>query len=318
MGKVKAVLGPYPPPYRGVELQAKLEFEKEKGSALFIGTSYEPQNTGNLILVRRGPFIKNGPQLFLKIWANKNKIREISAHYATTFGFLAYLAKKLFGIKYTVTCHGSDILVNMNKPVHKMLNNLALRNADEIFVVSKDLGAHLIELGYHYRDITHKPNKIDKKIFRKLGLKKKNQILFAGGIQHSKGVDLLVKAFAKIARKFPKYKLVLVGRVEQDGFKQELDDLIKEKKLGGKVIFEGEKTQQELSRIMNESKLFVMPSRTEGYGMALAEALACGLRAVSTNVGGLPEAGKHKNCVFVNPDEDELSEAIGKQLNRKK
>ncbi|HIK00799.1 TPA: glycosyltransferase [archaeon] len=179
MGGIRAILGPYPPPYRGVELQAKLEFEKST-NAIFIGTSINPLNRKNLILVKRGPFIKNGPQLFFKIWAHKKQIKEISAHYATTFGFLAYLAKKFFGIKYTVTCHGSDILVNMDKPFYRIFNNFALRSASKVFVVSKDLGAHLIEHGYHYRNLEYRQNEIDKKIFRKVRVKNKNQILFAG------------------------------------------------------------------------------------------------------------------------------------------
>src|SRR3989344_5877676 len=276
MGGIRAILGPYPPPYRGVELQAKLEFEKST-NAIFIGTSINPLNRKNLILVKRGPFIKNGPQLFFKIWAHKKQIKEISAHYATTFGFLGYLAKKFFGIKYTVTCHGSDILVNMDKPFYRFFNNLALKNAERIFVVSKDLGAHLIEHGFHPENIEHRQNEIEKGIFRKIkGVKKKNQILFAGGIQKSKGVDLLIEAFESAGKG---YKLLIVGPVTEKGFFEELKRIIEQKGLKGRVVFTGEKTPQELARIMNESRLFVMPSRTEGYGVALAEALACGLKA---------------------------------------
>ncbi len=315
---MKAILAPYPPPYRGVELQAKIEFEKNRERTLFIGTSLNPKSEKNLILVKRGPFIKNGLQLFFKIWAHKKQIKEISAHYATTFGFLAFLAKKFFGIKYTVTCHGSDVLVNMDKPFYRIFNNLALRNASKVFVVSRDLGAHLIEHGYHHKNLEYRQNEIDKKIFKKLRLKKKNQILFAGGIQYSKGIDLLLEAFANLGKKFSNYKLIIAGPIIENDFYENLKNLIKQKRLSGKVIFSGEKTPKELAQAMNEAKLFVMPSRTEGYGVALAEALACGLRAVATNIGGLKEAGNSKDCIFVNPNSHELAKAIEKQLNRAK
>ncbi len=318
---MKTILAPYPPPYRGVELQAKLEFEKSKGKVIFIGTSNEPGAVGrgrwaeNLILVKRGPFIKNCPQLFFKIWANKGRISEINAHYATTFGFLAYLAKMFFGIKYTVTCHGSDVLVNMEKPFYRFFNNLALRNAEKIFVVSRDLGAHLIEHGYHYKDIEHRQNQVDKTIFRKIqGVKKKKQVLFAGGLQASKGTDLLIEAFAKFSKKFPNYKLIIVGVVVETEFYQKLKEIVKKKALSAKVLFLGEKTPPELAEIMNESQLFAMPSRYEGYGVALSEALACGMKAIATNVGGLREAGKGGKCVFLNPDVDEIARAMEKQL----
>lgn len=316
MVRLKAILGPYPPPYRGVELQAKLEFEQAKGRVLFIGTSENPQKAENLILVRRGPFILNGPQLLLRILTDRKEISRISAHYATTFGFLAAVAKKFFGIPYNVTCHGSDVLVNMNKPFYRIFNYLALKNADKIFVVSRDLGAELIEHGFTPEKIVHRPNQVDRKIFKKIKVKKKNQILYAGAIQYSKGIDLLIEAFEKISEHYPKFNLALVGKITEPGFYSKL-------KTNSRIIFAGEKTPEELAKIMNESKLFVMPSRSEGYGMALAEALACGLKAVSTNVGGLKEAGTQElrrsgaqECIFVNPNAEELARAIEKQLSK--
>ncbi len=323
MPKLKAILGPYPPPFRGVELQSKLEFEQLKGKALFFGTSENPFNGKNICLVKRGAFALNGPQLLYKIFLHRSEISEISAHYATTFGFLAAVAKKMFRIPYTVTCHGSDILANMNSPFYRIFNSIALSGADKIFVVSKDLGAELIERGYDHKKIVHRPNKIDKKIFKKMRLPRKNQILCAGAIQYSKGADLLIDAFAKIASKFPNYNLVLAGRVTEGGYMRDLRNKIHGYNLQKRIHFTGEKTPQELARIMNESKLFVMPSRYEGYGMALAEALACGLKAVATNVGGLKEAGAvglggrgAARCVFVNPNSEEIARAIAKQLSK--
>ncbi|HIJ97488.1 TPA: glycosyltransferase [archaeon] len=314
MAKLKAILGPYPPPFRGVEMQSKLEFEQLRGKALFLGTSDSPFNGKNICLVKRGPFAVNGPQLLLKIFLHRNEISEISAHYATTFGFLAAVAKKLFGIPYTVTCHGSDVNLNMKRLFFRIFNNIALKNADKIFVVSKDLGAELIERGYNHKKIIHKPNQIDKKVFKKLNVKKKNQILCAGAIQYTKGTDLLVDAFIQIAPQLPNYSLLLVGKAAENSFANDLRSKIHSAGLQKRIHFAGEKTPAELAKIMNESKLFVMPSRSEGYGMALAEALACGLKAVATNVGGLKEAGKSKNCIFVNPNSEEISRAILNQL----
>ncbi len=310
MAKLRAILGPYPPPYRGVELQAKMEFEASKGRSLFIGTSESPTSSKNLILVKRGSFFKNCPQLFFKILKHRKEISEINAHYLTTFGFIAAVSKFFFGIPYTVTCHGSDVLVNMKKPFYRIFNSIALKNAEKVFVVSKSLGAELIEHGFDHKKIALKPNKINRKIFRDMHLKRKNQILYAGAVQYSKGTDLLLKAFLEIRSRFPKYKLVIAGPETDSGFSRNL------RPKNAAVSFVGEKTPEEIAKLMNESKLFVMPSRSEGYGMALAEALACGLKAVSTNAGGLKEAGKNsRKCVFVNPDVDELADAIAKQLS---
>jgi len=310
-----AILGPYPPPFEGVGIVAKQEHCRTGG--LFIGTSREPlQNVPDVDLIKKSSFIFDIPRLLWKILKHKREISVINAHFATTYGFIAYLAKKLFRVKYTVTCHGSDILINLRKSPHKWLTKLALENAEEIFVVSRVLKRRMIGEGVKNTAIQIKRSKLASCFKPMKNVKKKKQIITVGTIYRRKGYRTLLKAFAQIADKFPKYKLVIVGRVESASYMKELEKIIHEKGLQERVEFLGE--QEEISLLLNESELFVMPSRSEGYGLALAEALACKLPCIASDLGGIREVvGNSRKCtLFPVGNINELASAMKNRLEK--
>lgn len=317
--KVKAVLGPYPPRYGGAEKRAVQDFKESKG--LFIGTSHKPEQAEekkNLILIKKRRFPIDCLLLLIKIFRNRKRIKKISAHFATTFGFTAFLAKKLFRVPYDVTCHGTDIMLNMNRPVHKWFTLKALKGADKIFTVSKKLKKELKKTGIRGEKIELNVAEVDKKRFKKMDLEKKDQIIFVGKVQKAKGVDLLIKAFSNIKKRFPNYKLIIVGDFDEPEYHGKLKKEIRNKGIEKDVKFLG--NRKDIPKLLNQSKLFVMPSRSEGYGIALAEALSCGLKCVATNVGGIPEVlEKYKgDCALVNPVAEEIEKAMEEKLKNLK
>lgn len=304
---MECTLGPYPPPYGGVSIFAKEEFEAVGG--LFIGTSGEPMEEENLVLLEKKRFWSDCPRLLLEVKKKRGQISEISAHYATTFGFVAFLARKFYKIPYNVTCHGTDVLVNLDKFPYSWFTRRALTGANEVRVVSRRMQDFLSE-----REIESVvvEERIDKKKFKKKNVRKKNQIIFIGSVTHVKGVDLLVEAFARIAGEFQRYNLVIVGRVVDERYYESLGKLVEENGLTDKVQFLGERT--DIPDLLNESRLFVLPSRSEGYGRVLVEAIACGLPCVAADVGGVREAGKDGNCTFVDASIDGLEKGLRDQL----
>jgi len=304
---MKAVLGPYPPPSGGVALCAKEEHDKNGG--IFIGTSSDPFEKGSMHLVRKRRFWNDLFQLKRIIKEHRNEISKISSHFATTFGFIAYLAKKQYGIPYTVTCHGSDIFLNLHRFPHSWLTRKALENASEIIVVSDALKQEIENAGMRNK-IVVKRNSIDRKRFKKTHVKKKDQVIFVGAIAKVKGIDVLLRAFARAPKK---YNLAIVGPIAEKCYYKKLQDIVKENGLQERVEFLGDRT--DVPRLLNESRLFVLPSRVEGYGRALEEALACGVSCIASNVGGIPEAVKGKDCELVEPDDvEELVRVIEKAL----
>jgi glycosyltransferase involved in cell wall biosynthesis len=114
------------------------------------------------------------------------------------------------------------------------------------------------------------------------------RLLCVGTVSRLKGQDLLVTALAGLG---PGWRCRLVGPTDRDpGFAQELARRIARAGLGDRVRFAGLRTGAELDAEYRDADLLVVPSRTETYGMVVAEALATGLPVFATAVGGVSEA----------------------------
>ncbi|MDP8235401.1 MAG: glycosyltransferase [Candidatus Erginobacter occultus] len=110
-----------------------------------------------------------------------------------------------------------------------------------------------------------------------------------GDICPQKGYAELVEAFALIARRRPRARLVIAGRLPEQfqSFKRELDGRIRELSLSGRVRFAGEFF--DLRGRLEEFDLLLHPSRSESFGRVVAEALALGVPVVAARSGGVEE-----------------------------
>ena len=117
-----------------------------------------------------------------------------------------------------------------------------------------------------------------------------------------KGHDVLVEALDRI-RDLP-WACVCAGSLDRGG---DFPDRVRERAaqlgLESRVLFLGELDARELDRAYETASLFVLPSRFEGYGMALTEALARGLPIVSTQAGAIPGTVPPGAGVLVPPDD---------------
>jgi glycosyltransferase involved in cell wall biosynthesis len=115
------------------------------------------------------------------------------------------------------------------------------------------------------------------------------RLLSVGVVSTHKGQDLLVEALTRLTDL--DWHCELVGALDRfPGFVQQLRSHIGDAGLGARVRLAGVLTGPELRRAYGAADLFLAPSRTESYGMAVTEALAFGLPVIAADVGGLPEA----------------------------
>jgi glycosyltransferase involved in cell wall biosynthesis len=109
-------------------------------------------------------------------------------------------------------------------------------------------------------------------------------ILSVGALVPRKGYDLLVRVLAGL-RDLP-WRLVIVGdRGRNPQTALALDELIEHAALGDRIACPGAVTPEQLDAVYRAADIFVQPSWFEGYGMALADALAYGLPVVATETG---------------------------------
>jgi glycosyltransferase involved in cell wall biosynthesis len=133
-------------------------------------------------------------------------------------------------------------------------------------------------------------------------------VVAAGRLKRSKGFDLLVAAWARVAERHPEWRLRIFG----DGpLRADLQAQIDDLGLQESVHLMGYTTrmQQEMAR----SSLFVLSSRREGYGMVLVEAMSCGVPGVSFDCPTGPRdiIGDGRGGVLVaNGDVDGLADAV--------
>jgi len=103
----------------------------------------------------------------------------------------------------------------------------------------------------------------------------------------TKGLTYLLAAIAQVQARHPKTQFKVYGEGE---LRQELLDYAAALGLDGNAIFAGAfTTREELSAIMAQTDLFVLPSILEGKPLAVVEAMAYGCPIVATCVGGVPE-----------------------------
>lgn len=130
------------------------------------------------------------------------------------------------------------------------------------------------------------------------------RLLCVAAVAPHKGQDLLLRALAGFADR-EDWTCTLVGslRVDQD-FVAALTAVIDAAGLAGRIRFAGVLDPGALSEAYGEADLVVLPSRSESYGMAVAEALAHGVPVLATGVGGIPEAIVREDAAMIVPPDD--------------
>lgn len=105
-------------------------------------------------------------------------------------------------------------------------------------------------------------------------------------MEHIKGMDLVIPAFAKVLKKIPLAHLLVVG----DGsLLSQMKAQAEAMGLAGKVEWAGCQAQEKLPAYYDRIDLFWMPSRSEGFGLSALEAMARACPVVASKAGGLPE-----------------------------
>jgi glycosyltransferase involved in cell wall biosynthesis len=122
-------------------------------------------------------------------------------------------------------------------------------------------------------------------------------ILWLGRIKKYKNLEHLITAFNMIKKKLPDAKLIIAGG---GNYEQKLKEFIGMLKLKG-VVFTGKVSGERKIELLRKSWVLAMTSITEGWGMSILEAAACGTPSVGYNSGAIGEAIVHeKTGLLVN------------------
>lgn len=135
----------------------------------------------------------------------------------------------------------------------------------------------------------------------KLGLDDAPAVIFVGRLIRKKGVDILLSAAARVHAKLPIWVLVVGDGPERASLKRQAEEL----GIGSRVRFAGFVQPNSLPEVYAAADLFVLPSRSEPWGVVVLEALASGLPVVVTElVGCHPDVVTSPEIGRVVPPED--------------
>lgn len=141
-------------------------------------------------------------------------------------------------------------------------------------------------------------------------LKGKKVILFLGRLNWKKGLDILIKAYSKLTESRDDLHLLIVGN-DNGGYKKRVMSWINGCGIDHKVTFTGMLKGSDKLAVLAGSDIFVLPSYSENFGMAVVEAMASGLPVVISNkVGIYREVEKHKAGVVVECEPESLYRGI--------
>jgi len=163
---------------------------------------------------------------------------------------------------------------------------------------------HVIYEGYDPQ--FYHPYPDSQAVTREYGLER--YIYYSGNILPHKNIARLIRAFRLIATKVP-HQLALQGKRDSI-YGRELDNLVRELDLEGKVVFLGYAPVNHLPYLYSGATIFVTVSLSEGFGLPPLEAMACGTPVVSSNVFSLPEVVGDAGILVDPNDTEQIAEAL--------
>jgi len=244
----------------------------------------------------------------LSSWLKKNRIKCLHARFGPAGLELLPFARKN-RLPLITSFHGFDATKQVRNQVYRKQLRSLFRKGDAFTVVSQHMKRKLVNLGCPERKITLIRSGIDLQKFPMLPIPSvadgKFRLLSVGRLTEKKGMDTLIRAFARVHAHYPDATLTIIGDGEQ---KSKLKRLIREKRLETVVKMRGALPHAEVRREMARCHLFVLACKTardgnqEGIPNVLMEAMATGRPVVTTQHAGIPELVKHQETGYLVPE----------------
>lgn len=208
------------------------------------------------------------------------------ANFITEFARRGTGAKSVIMPRGTLSAYALSISSWKKKIVSFLGQGTALKHAD-LFIATCEAEYHDIRNYGLTAPVAVIPNGIDIPSLPR-NIEKKKRITFLSRIHKKKGVDILLDAWSKIEKDkcFDEWTLSIVGPMND--YARQMVQKAKELDCR-RVEFTGEMFGDAKFRYLAESLLFVLPTHSENWGIAVAEALACGTPAICTK--GAPWQG---------------------------
>ena len=154
-----------------------------------------------------------------------------------------------------------------------------------------------------------------QKLRQNYGIVRKMVMYAPGGYDSRKNFDSLIKAYSLLSQQLrAEHQLVIVSKVQQ-GDRDNLLQLAKEAGLNkNELVLTGYVPDEDLIALYNLATLFVFPSKHEGFGLPVLEAMTCGAPVIASNTTSIPEVIGWKEALFDPHSPNAIAKKMGLAL----
>ena len=219
----------------------------------------------------------------------------LHVHYAIPHSVSAYLARAMLKpgkLPFVTTLHGTDItLVGMDRS-YLPITRFSIEESDAVTAISEYLRQVTVREFEVQRPVEVISNFVNCEVFRPMDGRARRKefatdrekiVVHLSNFRPVKRIPDVIEIFDLVRREVSA-KLLLIG----DGPERATAEwLVREKGLTQDVIFQGK--QNQVQELLSFADVLLLPSDLESFGLAALEGMACGVPAVCSKVGGLPE-----------------------------
>jgi len=217
----------------------------------------------------------------------------LRVHSVRFIGPAAFVARRRYRLDVPIIAHHHHLDASWLNPI---IERTVIEQSDRAITVSEFSRRQLIEkLGIAAERIDVVPNGVDERfspgvdstgLRARHGLGQRRVVLFLGGLKTRKNLPFLLDVWRRVASMRSSATLVIAGAGSAAG---ELRRRARRLDLDDHVVFAGRVSEREKVAYYNLADIFVFPSKLEGFGLAVGEAMSCGLPVVTSDRGALPE-----------------------------
>ena len=254
-------------------------------------------------------------------------------HIQQLWHYPGYIASKIArsrNVPYIVTIHGELNEWNLQQ---KRLKKQIYMTAIQRGILQKSAALHaitpaesnrirqleietpvaMIPNGIHTEEFENLPDR-SQFVSRYPELENRLIVLFLGRIQQKKGLDILAQAFGNLVRTRDDVRLVVAGP-DEDNTLTEVKTILKSHGALEKAVFPGMLTGEHKLEALSAADIFTLTSYSEGFSVALLEALSAGLPLVITDECNFPEVGDSRAGFVVRANDSETASALTSLLD---
>jgi N-acetyl-alpha-D-glucosaminyl L-malate synthase BshA len=226
----------------------------------------------------------------------------LHVHYAIPHSISAMLARQMVAARrrlpFITTLHGTDITLVGMDPSYFAITKFSIEQSDGVTSISENLRRHTLEVFGVGNEIRVIHNFVNCVTYAPAPEPERGKFLIhLSNFRPVKRVQDCIRVFAEVRRRVDA-RLLMVG----DGPERApAEHLARQLGVQDRVEFLGK--QNGVERLLRRAQVLLMPSEMESFGLAALEGMACGVPAVATRVGGVPE--------LITDGEDGFLEKVG-------